>query len=116
MSKAEYKGLTRNAAALADIAESRDERIADLERQLAEAQKALALRDPNFIVTRLEMWAESRLVERNKELQDAENDVQETLRAVNEEIHTVTHGKETCEHAVCGLARRIAAILGEKGA
>ncbi len=38
MSDAEYRGLNRNAAALADIAESRDERIANLERQLAEAQ------------------------------------------------------------------------------
>jgi hypothetical protein len=38
MSQAEYRDLNRNAAALVDIAECRDERIATLERQLAEAR------------------------------------------------------------------------------
>lgn len=41
MSTAEYRGLNRNAAALAGILEFRDELIADLERRLVAAEAAL---------------------------------------------------------------------------
>ncbi len=41
-------------------------------------------------------------------------EAQEKLNAVDKEIHTVADlNKKTCEHAVCGLARRVAHILKE---
>ncbi len=42
-------------------------------------------------------------------------EAQEKLNAVDKEIHTVVDlNKKTCEHAVCGLARRVARILKEE--
>jgi hypothetical protein len=39
-------------------------------------------------------------------------EAQGKLDAVDKEIHTVTHlNKKTCEHAVCGLARRVVRIM-----
>ena len=43
---------------------------------------------------------------------EALDEAEGKLEAVEREIHTVTdYGTKTCEHAVCGLARRIGRIL-----
>lgn len=55
--------------------------------------------------------AECQLADAQMALEEA----QEKLEAVEAEIHMVTdYNRKTCEHAVCGLARRIDRILSKE--
>jgi len=80
------------------------ERIADLERQLAEAKTILSdLPDHSDV--------DAAVFEANA-LRGQLAEAQGKLAAVDKELHTVScRSKKTCEHAVCGLARRVARIL-----
>jgi len=76
----------------AELAKVQDERDATVERGVGvyrEAARRLRLRDPNFIVTRLEMWAESYLVQRNKELRTCVEQAQAEVERLREEIKTL---------------------------
>ena len=76
----------------------------DLERQLAEAKTILSdLPDHSDV--------DAAVFEANA-LRGQLAEAQGKLAAVDKELHTVScRSKKTCEHAVCGLARRVARIL-----